>query len=150
VLALIILVAFHAGRLRIAGQSYLTNAHTDASTETLNVDLLAKILDELWPPQNKNASGEDYAGVLVDLAEFAIKTNVELRNLIQDTKDIILEEEKQRFRVEKSVGQHYASVESERLQCGLYFTHVGLTRQALARKFGERWRDYSRRRLLFK
>jgi hypothetical protein len=132
--------------------SYLANVQTDTSTETLNVDLLVKILDELLPKDNKSQGDEDYASLLTDLAEFGIKTNVELRYLIKETKNAIILEDRERVLEELNAKHERENAEAtpfniilddERLDRGVFFSHVGLTRNALGQKFGQKWADYN-------
>ncbi len=139
-------------RVLIERALYLANVQTDTSAEILNVDLLAKILDELLPQDNKAQGEEDYATLLTDLADFGIKTNVELRNLIQETKTSIMLADRKRV-LEELHEKHEREnaedtplniiVDDERLDRGVFFSHVGLVRIALANKFGTKWEDYA-------
>jgi len=122
--------------------TYVSDAPTDNLAEVLNVDLLVKILDELLPQKNKSTT-DQYADVLVELAHFSITTNEQLRKLIQDHKTTILKIDKEM--VEKAIAKQIPvkAYDKDHVMNGAYFTYVGLTRQALAEEFKDKWKSYS-------
>jgi len=88
--------------------------------EQLNVDLLAAILSETFPAENKKEF-EDYAELLRDLFAFKIETASHLRQILE---------------------RHMLGVmdlEARYLDDGssVYFAHVGLARTALSLEFGD-------------
>lgn len=88
--------------------------------ELLNVDIAERILSELLPPINKT-EGENYSELLDDLLHFDITTASDLRKLLV---------------------KHKAAVELEDAKLAAkknrshFFSHVGLTRQALRQEVG--------------
>ena len=112
---------------------------------SLNVDLLEKILDELLPPENKSTD-EDFSDLLSDLTYFEITTPTKLAELITKHNDAILEAERGHVLEGSSENRAEYILESsaiDRMSRGVFFTHAGLTRTALAREFGDRWEEYS-------
>jgi putative GTP pyrophosphokinase len=119
--------------------AYVEHIANQSKSEQLNVDLLAKTLTELWPPQNK-AIDEQYQELLTDLKHFSIETNAQLKELILRHRDDVLQEEAALLsRIKTSTGSW---MPRERAEKGVYFTHAGLTRRALERQFPGRFRTY--------
>jgi putative GTP pyrophosphokinase len=121
-------------------ESYLSAVGTQDGEADLNVDLLAKILDELLPAQNKSMhEPEDYADLLADLRHFTVDTVDKLRGLIDKHLEGILDEDvrmaKLRLRLVDRRDDDSAS--KQRLERGIFFTHVGLIRTMLEAEFGE-------------
>lgn len=105
-------------------------------TEPLNVDLVESILSELLPAENKEQP-EDYSEVLTDLLHFQINTARDLRELIQQNLEAIMNEDASMVRKTLKDGD-YEGTSVERTDRGVYFTHVGLARQALREAFGDK------------
>lgn len=123
-------------------EEYQNTLSESTGSEQLNVDSLAKLLDELLPPPNKqNDDPEDYSALLRELNDFAINTPDKLRNLITTHRDRVLEED--RRRVSEGFRHYYSDSSNARIDQGVYFTHVGLTRLALSAEFGQEWMDYN-------
>jgi len=127
--------------------SYVTHIETASSSEVLNVDLLAKILDEELPLKNKSADSddpEDYAELLGELLAFSIDTPDKLRALLKKQEKATMKDEiREVKRCEKQLqlGRVPHGTSVERTQRGVYFTHVGLTRGALQKEVGEKKYD---------
>lgn len=118
---------------------YLTEIREVPAGGKLNVDLLARVLDGLLPAENKEHH-ENYSALLVDLTAFGIENVKELEELIRSKrKEILAEDAKIAHRCQ--LGEHPG--DKERFDRGVYFTHVGLVRQALKQQVGEkRWHTY--------
>ncbi|MCA0978379.1 hypothetical protein LCM19_08385 [Qipengyuania flava] len=122
--------------LRVLEQrdQYLENAEvTEKENVSLNVDNLAKILDELWPAKNKHYY-ESYDELLDDLYLFNVKTEGEIRRIIKDHWMKVIQNDKDRV---ISVDENYFGTTKERNDAGVFYTHVGLTREALELEFGK-------------
>jgi ppGpp synthetase/RelA/SpoT-type nucleotidyltranferase len=127
--------------------SYLKRPKGNLSEDVLNVDLLAKILDELLPAKNKDTEEkENYADLLQDLFAFSIKSGPQLRDLLAENLEAVFAEEegeiKQRLGLDKPAG-----TSKERIERGVFYTHVGLARTALRNKVGKRWTDYQKKKM---
>lgn len=106
----------------------------------LNVDLLAQVLDEALPAANKEP-GESYSEVMDDLKAFGIETVDGLRDLLESTREAVLARDAKEVQAAKR--RRYIGTSKERNDRGIFFTHVGLVRQALEEKYGkERWDAY--------
>jgi hypothetical protein len=106
----------------------------------LNVDLLAQVLDEALPAANKEL-GESYSEVMDDLKAFGIGTVDGLRDLLKSTREAVLARDAKEVQAAKR--RRYIGTSKERNDRGIFFTHVGLVRQALEEKYGkERWDAY--------
>ncbi|BEH11034.1 MULTISPECIES: GTP pyrophosphokinase [Geobacter] len=128
-------------RVLLDRAEYIIGSNTIPKDSPLNVDLLAHILDSMFPAENKD-SLEDYHELLEDLEHFDIKTSKSLVDIINEAFDKIMEAEKQHLEEAKNEG--YIGTSRRRSERGVFFTHVGLARQALAEKFGQdTWRAYS-------
>lgn len=103
-------------------------------TEPLNVDIVQSILSELLPADNKDED-ENYSELLDDLFHFEINTAEKLRNIIQENMNAIMEEEGREVASRYKYGVNDGS--EERMDNGVFFTHVGLTRQALCEVVGD-------------
>lgn len=102
--------------------------------ELLNVDSLAATLRQFFPKENL-ADEEDYADLLRDLIEFKITTVQDLKKLINRHRTAIFEAEAAML-----AGRVIAIPDSDndlRISKGIFFTHVGLARQALFEEFGK-------------
>lgn len=142
--ALLETVDLEFARLVEQKRNYRESITDLANDELLNVDILEKILDEELPFQNKKES-EPYADLIEDLNNFEIETLEDLRNLIQDNYDQIIENEEKRIEEllsEKEKSDIYMA-SKHRLNEGFFFSHVGLTRQGLESEFGEDWIEYN-------
>ena len=107
---------------------------------TLNVDLLAKVLDESLPPANKEP-GEDYSELMGDLKAFGVETVDELKEMLKSAREAVLAKDVKEVQAAKYRG--FVGTSEERNDRGVYFTHVGMARKALEEQFGkEKWEEY--------
>lgn len=124
--------------------TYRADVDISGTDDLLNVDLLEKTLDSLLPLLNKDPD-EDYSSLMEDLTHFKISTQKGLRDLITRNLDSIMKVEKflvtQRTESVMS-GEEPLGTTKERTLAGVFFTHVGLAREALQKAFGKDWYSY--------
>lgn len=118
-------------------QSYSAEASHESTGGPLNVDNLSAILTAVLPAQNKDDNGEDYDELLVDLRHFKVTTVGGLRELLTRHKEAMAGAEASQLRLGQTIG-----TTPERAKQGVFFTHVGLARQALHSEFGEDFERY--------
>jgi putative GTP pyrophosphokinase len=110
-------------RLLDERQSYVElELTTTKKNETLNVDILSRVLGELLPAKNRG-NDESYADLLDDLLHFNVETEKDLRSLLNKHMSAVTEIEAETAR-EKGV-EHF-------------YRHVGLARRALRFEFGDK------------
>jgi ppGpp synthetase/RelA/SpoT-type nucleotidyltranferase len=105
--------------------------------ETLNVDLLAKILDERLPLKNRR--DEDYAILLEDLLAFSITTSSLLRELIAKHLQTALVNDAALLESYRSNPQ---TASSDNIKRGTAYSHAGLVRNMMNAQFGQEWGEY--------
>ncbi|MCE1225607.1 MAG: RelA/SpoT domain-containing protein [Geobacteraceae bacterium] len=128
-------------RVLLDRAEYITGSDSMPQDSPLDVDLLAYILDANFPVENKD-SIENYNELREDLEHFGIKTAKSLTDLIVEVFDQVMEAEKKQLEEAKNDG--YIGTSRRRSERGVFFTHVGLARQALAEKFGrDNWMAYA-------
>ena len=146
VAALLEMVDLEFERVLKERSSYIEQAKINSESEELNVDLLSKTLNEELPMQNLDTDdGEDYADLLPELRHFSILTPKQLRDLLKKNRKGLFKEEFDivaRLQIVHREFGHFYKPDHDRLERGVYFTHVGLTRGALGLEFGEKWKDY--------
>ena len=103
--------------------------------ETLDVDTLAKTLDEMLPAANKKYN-ENYSKLLGDLIALNINTVTDLRLLLDKNKDYMIKIDKEQAFQRQDEGD-YSGTTKERIENGVFFAHVGLVRAALRNEFGK-------------
>lgn len=109
------------------------------------MDLLGKILDEQFPPENKWSETESYAELLRELLHFSINTPKKLRDLLVNHTEFVKEDESnqvRRCRQEIGSGRQPTGNSADRTNQGVYYTHTGLARIALRNEVGEKWNEY--------
>lgn len=126
-------------------EKYRQNVEISDINENLNVDLIAKILSEVLPDENRTDK-EDYSSLASDFDRFGIKRASDLRSLLEAHLSKVLEYERMTLGEHLSRLKHgrHSPMDPERLKRGLYFSHTGLTRHALEVKFGDAYRDYKK------
>jgi ppGpp synthetase/RelA/SpoT-type nucleotidyltranferase len=114
--------------------------------EPLNVDLLERVLDDLWPAEHKRAAGEPYGELLEDLRRFGVGDARALRLLMRRYRDAALAEDARTAQTRRAAPDAalLPTAERERLARGVYCTHAGLTRWVLGREFGREFLSYVR------
>ena len=121
-------------------RSGITAAPAD---EPLNVDLIERVLDSIFPPKNKSVGDEAYSDLLEELTYIKVATVQKLEDLLRKHLGATLEHEAsvvELIRSRKTDYHRYADEEA-RISCGVYFTHIGLARYALGCEFGDFWRE---------
>jgi ppGpp synthetase/RelA/SpoT-type nucleotidyltranferase len=112
--------------------------------ETLNVDLLAQVLAEVWPVASKGSpddTPEAYGWLLEYLKSLRITTRDRLWNVLVSRHDAVLEVEREeiaRVRKEQVEGRVPIQRYQQRLDRGVFYTHVGLTGVAIGMELGNR------------
>lgn len=104
--------------------------------EPLNVDILASLLTELLPAENKKEE-ESYAALLSDLAALKVLTTQQLRHILMSHRKMVKKSDLEQVKTHK---EDLASEEPEvvqRLARGVFYAHVGLVREALRFEFGK-------------
>ena len=105
-----------------------------SGSEVLNVELVTSILSNLLPPENRS-DDEPYESLLDDLMELSVRTVDELNSVLNDHLETALKSDQDH--VEDSIeDEDFIGTDIERLERGVYFNHVGLTREALRKHFG--------------
>ena len=119
-------------------KSYISEAtETPKPSETLNVDLIKEILKEFYPDENSTGS-ENYAELLEELFKLNITTSSDLREVVEKNLGASMDGEKKAVQAAKEGGRYRTT--AERLSRGVFYSHVGLARQALKAAFGGRYR----------
>lgn len=112
-----------------------STSESEGSQSPLNVDLVAKVLREIWPSENADEA-ENYDDLLGNLLALKVDTVDKLFSVLQRHRQSSLRYDKERVRqIEAGDADNDDLV---RYQRGVYFTHVGLTRQALSEEFGRK------------
>lgn len=119
-------------------QAYIQHSQTPrAATEPLNVDSLAAVLSELLPAENKK-DGEPYAALLSNLTALKVRTPEQLRDILAKHAEYVRKADQERVKEIRDRGVVEDDPEvSDRTARGVFFTHVGLTREALRAEFGD-------------
>jgi putative GTP pyrophosphokinase len=124
-------------RVLLDRETYLSSIENTAGSDELNVDLLARILDELLPPANKKDAGEPYAELLEELGHFKVRTAQKLREVIVRHLKEVLEEDAQMANRYRGSDDFLAKLIPERLNAGAFYNHAGLMRKIAEREFGD-------------
>ena len=145
--ALLEVVDLELERVLRERETYLANVQASATTSLLNVDTLANVLKESLPEENRDEV-ESYADLLEDLEHLGVASQERLLEIINRHREAILADDTESVdAVRGDVNLQEALAEDkERLNRGVFFTHVGLTRAALRYEYGETWDDYWRER----
>lgn len=138
--ALLELVDLELGRVLQEKDEYVEAQHHDPSgSDALDVSVIEAVLDAELPAANRDRAQEDYSNLLRDLSNFSIGTRKQLQDLLRKHRTAVLEYEHTHadyaFGVEDDLDEGESM--SARAARGVYFTHVGLARQALSIEFGE-------------
>jgi putative GTP pyrophosphokinase len=114
-------------------------SQTSDTNQLLDVDLLQSILDEKLPKITKNGN-EKYSSLVKDLKIFDINSKEDLTVLIEDYLDKAVERD-------KGYAKNYIESknlnEKTRAEQGVFFNQIGLVREMLDVKFGEKWKKYN-------
>lgn len=112
-----------------------TEVPARSGSETLNVDLLTTILNEILPAQNRKDDDKSEA-LLQNLTALSINTATQLEVLLRKHLKAVLKDDETRVREIRN-GNIRFEKSLERTARGVFFSHVGLARQALRKEFGE-------------
>jgi ppGpp synthetase/RelA/SpoT-type nucleotidyltranferase len=117
--------------------SYLTDSiDGNKENEKLNVDLLSRILTEIYPAANAGIEDQtDYDELLQEMRDLDINTRSDLVNYLKATRQKALRYDKKIVR-ELDI-EELAPEDAERYFRGVFFTHVGLARISIT----EGWKD---------
>lgn len=127
-------------RVLVDREDYKESLGTQSTQETLNVDLLAKVLTNLLPAENLKHP-EDFASLLFDLFAFGITTSDALTQLIDKHKSAMGQLDRAQVKRVLADTDPEAPVD-ERVKRGVFFTWVGLVRTCLNVAFGDEWRGF--------
>lgn len=109
-------------------------------SEVLNVDLLARVLADIYPSENADhVRQEPYDILLRELRNAGISTPQELKDALIPMREMILREDKIRaaeFDPTEEDDDEGLDETIERTSRGVFYTHVGLARVSLARRAG--------------
>lgn len=122
-------------RVLATRDSYIQNDMQEATKdEPLNVDLIASILNDTFPAENRGEA-EDYNKLLTELLVVGLGTVGKFRQLLAKHMPAVLKEERERVTSEMT-GETKTPAALERASRGVFFKHVGLARIALMHEFG--------------
>jgi len=142
VAALLETVDLEFDRVLAERRTYLAESQTaQAATEPLNVDSLSAVLSEVLPAENRK-DDEPYAVLLADLTALNVHTPEQLRQILIKHAEAMKSADVKR--VAELRGGGVPSSEpgiADRVARGVFFAHVGLTRQALRAEFGKAQAD---------
>lgn len=142
--ALLEMVDLEFERLLNERHEYMEEINTSEDKTELNVEILREVLDNFFPSKNKD-DFEDYGDLLTDITYVNIKTKGELTNILNKHYSKVMENDRmtawEYWMEYKNTGEIDGN-EIERLERGVYFTHVGLTREAFEMEFGKNWRKF--------
>jgi putative GTP pyrophosphokinase len=140
VAALLETVDLEFERVLVEREEYGKEISNLADDIPLNTESLKRLLDTTWPIKNRDDEyGEDYAELLDELTHFKVHTTNGLQRIITKHRSTVVESE--RAHVTSSIheieeGKELIGTSQDRIQRGVYFTHVGLTRVALELEVG--------------
>jgi hypothetical protein len=102
----------------------------------LNVDILVSMLRDRFPEANRSDGEENYSELLENLTALSVQTVADFDTILTGKYAATMEEERTQLSiVDPETG--YIGSSEERHRAGVYFTHVGLARVALAHHFGD-------------
>lgn len=133
--ALLELVDMEFDKVLSSRENYITEIkNSDIEDESLNVDVLAKIISETFPKDNIEGN-ENYSILLREIIDLGINSAKDLREILNHQKDRVLNYEKGIVDNIKD-GKRYYRTSNERMKRGVFLNGVGLVRRALVFEFG--------------
>jgi ppGpp synthetase/RelA/SpoT-type nucleotidyltranferase len=120
-------------------EQYLTTLNVRGSDQ-LNVDSLARVLNEMLPPPNK-VDDENYSELLTDLTAFDVLTTAALREFIKKHLHEAISEDKAHVAELQESGTTSATTK-ERLKKGVFYSHIGLVRRMMRVEYGTKFLNY--------
>lgn len=130
---------------RVLGDREAYVAQLDAPTgdQPLNTDIVERILAEELPPENAMPGAENFADLLDDLLACNIGGAESLRSLLRKHRDAVLADDRQQAAGLVTEGPQ-TDTWQDRFRRGAFYSHVGLTRDALEREVGhDRYHMYT-------
>lgn len=110
-------------------------------TEPLNVDLLAKIAQDLLPAANAY-QGDRFDELLTDLLHFKITSVSDITELIkEELEETLVNDKKAAERLIKAARERNEAI-NPRWERGVHYSHTGLVRNMLRRKYGQDAQTY--------
>ncbi|SFU99378.1 ppGpp synthetase catalytic domain-containing protein (RelA/SpoT-type nucleotidyltranferase) [Polaromonas sp. YR568] len=106
----------------------------DQHDQPLNVDSLQALLSEMLPPKNKSEN-ETYGVLLEDLLALKVDTAGKLRDLLAKHMNFVAAADAQQVERRRRE-QDFNGTSRERIERGVFYRHVGWTRNALRKEFG--------------
>lgn len=116
---------------------------TATDDDALDVSVVETVLDALLPAKNKDEGAEDYSELLLDLQHFNVTSRGALSGLLKPHSKSMLSSDKKEVNARLSDDEEDQDLEgrgervADRLARGIFFTHVGLAREALRKEFGD-------------
>jgi len=115
----------------------------------LNVDILAEILEKVFPPLNKNDKYEDYFILVKELEELGLTKTRDVKELFQKNIALALEEEERAVDATKNAkkpGSYngYNVSDINRVKLGVFYSHVGFARNILQELYTD-WYEINKR-----
>lgn len=133
--ALLEIVDLEFDRVRSEREEYRESEIVDRRDEdTLNVDLVRIVLSDLLPAENMSAE-EPYDDLVENLFKLNVTTVGGLRTVVCKHFDQVMFSEGYEAASHLRTGA-YIGTTKERVKKGVFFTHVGLAREALKFEFG--------------
>jgi putative GTP pyrophosphokinase len=138
--ALLELVDLEFERVLSQREEYVSSLNKLSDDEQLNIDSLKKVLKEELPEANAKETNEDGFSILLnEIIHCGIKTTKDFRALLKKNYRKMMEADKER--VENwPPAERKDSIAWDRYSKGVFYTHIGLTRQALQIEFKEKYR----------
>ena len=136
--ALLEIVDLEFERVLAEREEYTSEIDPNNLSVALNADTLRKSLRSLLPKENA-AEDEEFSELLDELKFFKITNIGHLKGLLDETRHGVLGSEKSMVasRLEEYTGTgEVTGTTKERIERNVFFTHTGLTRQALIQKHG--------------
>lgn len=138
VAAILEMVDLEFSRILEERSDYYSVEVTLETHENLNVDNIAKILDEIFPPEYKDQDAERYDHFLEQMERVGVTTLEDLTDILHNGRDAAINIDKDRVSSELSDPEyHYGDEDEEegessreRLKRGVFYTHLGLAREA--------------------
>ncbi|MBI5288775.1 MAG: RelA/SpoT domain-containing protein [Chloroflexi bacterium] len=141
--ALLEIVDLELERVLAERERYVARLKAEENAPTrdqpLNVDLLAALLDRVFPEANKDPRHEPYADALEELRNFNLSSLDALERFLEANRAGAMEIERE-F-VAKNQRESLPD-QDRRTRAGVFFGHVGLLRQALTAGLGKRYEDF--------
>jgi ppGpp synthetase/RelA/SpoT-type nucleotidyltranferase len=118
-------------------QEYINQVKSGGATAQLDVETLKRVLGSELPEKNRK-DDEPYAELLDDLAHFNVLTTDQLRAILKKHQERVAKAEADALAsrlADVKAGKPLLGTTMDRIQNGVFFTHVGLAREALRAEF---------------